>query len=241
MPMSALEAGTRDLDADATQYVVRVHRLRAGDRFVAFDPVAATEADADLVEVDRRRTRCTLSEPRPASNRSSDPVTLLQAVGKGDKFEAVIAAATALGATRIIAIRTERSVVGQDAPSEARARRWTRSAVEAARQSGRGDVPSIAGPVPFDAALEMVGAGAVRLCLHPEGTRSFSDGLGGWTGATEVAVMIGPEGGFSQAELEQAERAGFVTVTLGRFVLRTELAAAAALGALAARADSPRS
>jgi 16S rRNA (uracil1498-N3)-methyltransferase len=238
VPMSALAAGSRELDAEAAQYVVRVHRLRPGDRFVAFDPVAATEADAQLVTVDRRRTLCTLSEPRAASNRSRLPVTLLQAIGKGDKLEGVIAAATALGATRIVAVLTERTIAGEGT-SDARLRRWSKAAVESARQSGRGDVPAIAGPVPLDAALGMTEA-AVRLCLHPGGSLSFSDGLADWSGGSELAILIGPEGGFSAAEIAQAEQAGFHAVTLGRFVLRTELATAAALGAVVARADSHR-
>lgn len=239
--LRSLAAGVHELEPDAAHYVVRVHRLRAGDRFTAFDPAAGVEADAELVEVGRRRTTCSLSSPRPASAVSDLSVTLLQALGKGDKLEQVIAGATALGVTRIVAVRTERTVVTRDALSEARARRWSKAAVEAARQSGRGDVPAIVGPASFEAALALADPGAVRLCLHPGGERTLHDGLAGWSGSAPLALLIGPEGGFSPGEIEVAGGAGFVAVRLGPFVLRSELAAVACLGAVVASARSRRS
>jgi 16S rRNA (uracil1498-N3)-methyltransferase len=238
VPLTELSPGTRQLDADAAHYAARVHRLRVGDCFVAFDPAARLEADARVVESGRRRVTCELSEPRASTKVSDLDVTLLQALGRGEKFESVVAAATALGVTRLVAVHTERALV-RDSP--AGNRRWSKAAVEAARQSGRGDLPEIAGPVALGAALEQVGDRSTRLCLHPSGAGRLADALDAWSGTTPIALLIGPEGGLSPSEVEQADRAGFTAVAFGRFVLRTELAAVAVLGAVVARAGQTRS
>jgi len=109
--------------------------------------------------------------------------------------------------------------------------------VAAARQSGRGDVPRITGPSTLEGALaELRGRSlALRLCLHPRAERPLAELLAGSDVSLESALLIGPEGGFSDAELAVIGQNGFHLAALGPLVLRTELAAVAALGAFAAR------
>lgn len=231
-----LGAGERLLDEAASRYLVRVHRLGAGAGFIAFDPDAALEAEGEIVEVRGRRALCRLGEPGPAGNTPAYEVTLLQGLGKGDRFDRVVRDATALGARAVVAVATERSVVDLGDRAAARRERWRTIAVEAARQSGRGDVPRIAGPLSLDEALGNAGD-ALGLVLDPEAGASLAARLRDWSPERPLALLIGPEGGLSPDELARAQGAGFRAARFGDFVLRTETAATAVLGAVVARLE----
>jgi 16S rRNA (uracil1498-N3)-methyltransferase len=201
-----------------------------GDVFVGFDPEARTEADVTITSSDRT-VLCSVGELRSASSVARFPVTLLQAMGKGDKPEQVVRDATALGATRVVFLYSTRSVPRANDASDAKRKRFRAVAVEAARQSGRGDVPSLEGPLAFEDAIGLVTQG-VRLCLAPGGNTSFAAALAEWQPSEPLAILVGPEGGFDDQELEAARARGFVLASFGDFVLRTETAAVAVLGAV---------
>jgi 16S rRNA (uracil1498-N3)-methyltransferase len=236
--LTGLAAGERALDDAATKYLVRVHRLEPGDCFVAFDPEARQEADGEVVDARGKQARVRLMEPRQAAASSLLEVTLLQAFGKADKIDRVVRDATALGVRRIVVVATERSVVRIEEASraEAKRRRWRTIAVESARQSGRGDLPELGGPISLDAALALAPSGK-KLCLDAAASEPLSGALSGWRREQPLALLIGPEGGLAADELALAERHGFSRVRLGPLVLRTETAAIAALGALVAFAN----
>jgi 16S rRNA (uracil1498-N3)-methyltransferase len=236
VPLGMIAAGMKELPREAATYVTRVHRLGAGEAIVVFDPDAAVEADATVVDVTRRAVTIRIGETRAARCTPSRSVTLLQGVGKGDKFDAIVRDATELGATRIVPVLCERSVSKPDA---ARSARWRRIAVEAARQCGRGDAPPIAAPTRFVDAVRAAGRDALSLCFDPAAKQPLAESLaplrGGASPARAVVFAIGPEGGLSDEELAAAATAGFDRVSLGPLVLRTETACAAVLGALLAR------
>jgi len=229
VPLDGLAPGERALPREAAAYVTRVHRLGAGDRLVLFDPERAIEADAEILDAGRRAVLVRVDEPR-AALRPAREITLIQGIGKGDKLDAIVRDATELGATRIVPAICARSVARPDA---ARAERWRRIAIEAARQCGRGDAPVVTAPVSFGEAVRRPGEGA-RLCLDPRAPRAIGEALATIGPATAVALAVGPEGGLTGEELAEAERAGFTRVTLGPLILRTETVCAAVLGALLA-------
>jgi len=234
IPLSLLAAGRRGLSRDEAHYLTRVHRLSVGAQLIAFDPETQTECDATLVQVTRDETVVELGTPRPARSAVSRRTVVLQCLPKGRKMDAVVRDATELGATHIIPVQSERCV--SRARGEAATGRWARVVLEAARQSGRGDVPSIAPVTPLADALTEVKADPtlVGFCLDPRAARNLRDAV---SDASAVAVLIGPEGGLNDSEIEVAHNHGFTTVRLGRFVMRTETACAASLGALAALLD----
>jgi 16S rRNA (uracil1498-N3)-methyltransferase len=221
VPMADLAAGERDLDPEQARYAVRVHRLRPGDRFVAFDPKRAIECDGELVS--SRRVR--LGEPRAAAV-ASRAITWIHACPKGDKADAIVRDATELGATRVVFVHTARIVAK---PPAARVERWERIAREAARQCGRGDAPEIALRTRWEDALDEALA-ETRVCLDPRGA-PLRDVLTSARGS--LAFAAGPEGGLTDAEVEAAQTRGFVTCKLGALVMRTETVPAAVLGAVA--------
>jgi 16S rRNA (uracil1498-N3)-methyltransferase len=222
VPLDVIE-GELILDADAARYVTRVHRLGVGDRFEAFDPAQRLEAAAEIVEVGKQVV-VMLTDVRAATRVARRQVTLIQSLAKGTKVDAVIRDATELGATRVIPALAERSVKrGGDIE------RWRRVALDAARQCGRGDVPIIDEVMALPDALRAGGGGIV---LHPDATTSFGDV------PSPNAIVVGPEGGFTADELQDALSCGYVAARLGSFVLRSETACAAALGALLGRDDA---
>jgi len=156
LPMNDLAAGERELDAEQARYIGRVHRLRAGDAFVAFDPKRALEADGEVLSRDRVR----LGEPRRAA-AATRAVTWIHGCPKGDKADAIVRDATELGATRVTFVQTARIIAK---PPASRVERWERIAREAARQCGRGDAPEIALRARWEDALDESDA-TTRVCL----------------------------------------------------------------------------
>jgi len=231
VPMSDLAPGERDLDADQSRYVVRVHRLRKGDRFVAFDPARGVECDAELVAHAKGAARVALGEVRDARAGATRSITWIHGCPKGDKADAIVRDATELGATKIVFVHTARIVAK---PHVSRALRWSRVAREAARQSGRSDAPDVSLASSWEEALDACDA-ETRVCLDPRGA-PIRDVLASIETRPRgsIAFAAGPEGGFDAREIEAAEKRGFVVCRLGTFVMRTETVPAAALGALAA-------
>jgi 16S rRNA (uracil1498-N3)-methyltransferase len=226
VPLSPLGSGDVVLDEEASHYVSRVRRLREGDALVVFDVMSRSEADAAITSVEKRRVRVRVGDVRPASVVGGLPVTLLQALGKGDKAERVIREATTLGIRRVVIVESDRSLPR----GEKRVERWKSVALDAARQSGRGDVPELMVAESLAAALAF--ADGLRFVLAPDSERTLTRALGTWRGAEPVTLAIGPEGGFSSEELTLAIQNGFHRVRFGSLVLRTETAPTAVLGAL---------
>lgn len=229
VPLEGLVPGRRRLEGPLLRYVSRVHRLGPGDRLACFDPVAEVEADG-VLESAEHGLLCRVDEVRPTSYRAL-PVTLLQGLAKGTKPDDTLRDATALGVSSVIFVETERAVV--HVPSEreqARAERWRRIAAEAARQSGRGNLPRVEGPLPLARGLAAAPASR-RIMLTPGGPPLLVR-LRDWSAREPLALLVGPEGGLSELEQQVASAAGFLPAALGTTILRTELAAAAALGVL---------
>jgi len=237
VPVVPLVGGEILLDEATGRFVTRVHRLGPGDHFEAFDPQLRLEADATVISRGRS-VACRVGPTRPARVVAARSVTLLQSIGKGDKLDQVVRDATALGATRIVAVQSERTVVRLGERARSRGERWNAIALQAARQCGRGDLPRVDGPFPLEAALDLFREpGRVRICFDVGAERRFRDALQKWRPDQELVLLIGPEGGLSPAETAAATAVGFTLARFGRFVLRTELAAAAALSAVASRTE----
>ena len=236
-----LAAGPRTLARELSRHLCRVLRLREGDRFLAFDPVARTEADATIDEASAEGARVTVGAVRPASVVASAPLVLVYALAKGDKVDAVVRDATELGATRIVIARTSRAVAKADGDrADAKVDRWRRIAEQAARQCGRADPPAIHGVLAWREALDEAAPNDdasstpfARFCLWENATSPLGAVLPELVmrGAPMV-FAIGPEGGLTAGEVEEARVLGYAAVSLGPFVLRTETVAAAVLGAV---------
>jgi len=212
--------------------------LGRGDRFVAFDPEQQLEADVELIAVPRRtaEVRVRVGALRQASMCPSRPLTLIQAIAKDAKLAAIVRDGTELGATRVVATITERTI---KRPRESG--RWLtrlrKVAVQAARQCGRGDVPEILGPWPMEEAVAKFAPAGRGLgwCLEPSAETPLRQAVGQLAEQQALTLVVGPEGGLSPNELELCSEHGYLAVSLGPLVLRTETVCAAVLGAVLAR------
>jgi 16S rRNA (uracil1498-N3)-methyltransferase len=236
VPIPGLAQGERALSADTSRYLVRVLRLSAGERFVAFDPDARTEGDATVLEAHPQKTRVRIENVKPASVVANAKLALVYALAKGDKVDAVVRDATELGATHVILSRTERSVVKLDDATGrlgSKLDRWKRVAEQASRQCGRSDPPAIEGVLGWSDALDRAADCEARFCLDPRAKEALGEALHEATSRdASIAFAIGPEGGLSADEIEIAIGKGFLPASLGPFILRTETVAAAVLGAV---------
>ncbi|MBS2026829.1 MAG: 16S rRNA (uracil(1498)-N(3))-methyltransferase [Deltaproteobacteria bacterium] len=223
MPQGSLRQGTLALSADESRRARTVLRLEVGDSVELFDGqgFAAPARVAEMTDV------VTLDVGPVREAGRAPPLCVAQALAKGDKMELVIQKATELGAAEIVPFASARAVVKLDAAkAHERVARWQKIAQEAARQCGRADTPAVAELSDLRAVLARPGArgllfeGATDIRLG-----AFLDSAGD----APVTLLIGPEGGFSADEVEQARRAGAAIVGLGSRILRTETVALAAL------------
>jgi len=238
VPLSALAPGERKLDPKTAHYLCDVLRLRAGEKFLAFDPETKLEAEARLASSEAG-VYCGVGALRASARGTDTGIVLVQALGKGDKTEQVLRSATALGVAELHLVESARSVSRVNERSDGKRVRWEAIALDAARQCGRADVPKIVGPHALDQELRSWHErNAIKLCLVPGAPQSLRSLTADWSVGSPIAILIGPEGGLSAEEVSAAERAGFATVSFGELVLRTEIAGTAVLGALLLLAQS---
>lgn len=215
-------------DEDA-RYLTRVLRLGPGDRVTLFDG-EGREAEATIERANRHGVELRVGERRATERVARPTLTLVVGLARGDKLDLVVQKATELGVHRVVPVATERAVLELDERrAESRRARWQKIAREAARQSGRADVPEIEAPTSFARAMATVGA-ALKLLFWEEARGNGLRGrLDGKEVPASIAVVVGPEGGLTAAEVEQARAAGFLVAGLGPRILRAETAALAAL------------
>ena len=219
---------------DQARYLDTVLRMRDGDPLIAFNG-SDWEYDAVIRHTGAGALALEITDKRPVAPDAIE-ITLCQAIPKAEKMDGIIRHATELGAGRIIPFLAERSVPRwPEAKWPQKRERWQKIALEAARQSGRIDIPEIGGIASFTGMLEAARSGEMKLIPWEE-----ESGLGirevlrdpRYDGMKSIHLVIGPEGGFSRDEIDRARGAGFLSVSLGRRVLRVETAALAVLAIL---------
>lgn len=223
------EQGLAVLAGSAAQHVRRVLRLRAGDPLTLFNgdgwdyPGRVRSLPGQRVEVE-------LGSRTPGLPESPLAVDLLQGVARGERMDLVVQKATELGVARILPVLAGRSVVRLD-PRQAQRKQahWQAIAVSACEQCGRSRVPVVGSPRNLAESLAEDGLPSVRFTLAP-GAPVALNALA--PGTARVALLIGPEGGLTDAERAAASQAGFEPRALGPRILRTETAALVALAVL---------
>ena len=193
-------------------------------------------------EVDRAGQKILLSVLEENRDVRELPVkiSLYQGLPKSDKMELIIQKAVELGAARVVPVETARCVVKLDRKkAESKRARWQAISESAAKQSGRSVIPEIAMPMKYAAALKEAADSDIRLIPYEnaEGMERTRKILESVQPGQKIAVFIGPEGGFEETEIRQAEEAGFEAVTLGKRILRTETAGFVVLSLLMAQTE----
>jgi 16S rRNA (uracil1498-N3)-methyltransferase len=214
------------LSPEQSHQVHHVLRLRPGDAIVVLDGAGA-EYDVTLTTVGSRETTGRVTSSRTAAGEPTVEVTLFQSVLAREKFEWVLQKGVEIGVARFVPVLTERSLVRVRQIEESKRTRWRRILTEAAEQSHRGRIPEIEEIVAWkDAVAQLRGFDRSLIAATSGTSRTIKESLTpGDKPLESIAVLIGPEGGFTDDEVKQACENGALAISLGPRILRTETAA----------------
>ena len=230
-PLAA--GGNATLSGDAAGHLLRVLRLGPGDDCVLFNGDGRDYA-ARIVSAGKRDALLEITGVHSPANESPLRIMLVQGIARGEKMDLILQKATELGVAGIVPVLAERTEVRLDAArTEKRIAHWRSVIVSACEQSGRATLPTLAAPAPLQAAATGLDANALKLTLDPAADASARDLP--MPGARQIAIAIGPEGGWSPRDRSTLQAAGFSGLRLGPRILRTETAGLAAIAALQAR------
>lgn len=223
-PPEQWQTGGLCLDRDQAHYLSHVLRLTPGSRFIALDGRGSWWL-ARLESV----TTAGLEKRLAVNHELPIPITLLVAVPKGDGFDLIVRQATELGVQCVVPLLSGRTQVR---PGNAKVNRWQRLAQEAAEQAERQVVPTVTDPCAWETALDL----AKGYCGMGVTRRPAAVSLIQWLTlrpAGPITLAFGPEGGWTDTEVEQGLAHGFTPITLGPRILRTTTAPLAALAVVA--------
>lgn len=229
------------LPPDESRHLSQVLRLKPGDEALLFDG-HGNEYLCKVLDTGKQGAKVEVLKRTDHSLESPLSLTLGQALAKGDKLDLIVQKATELGVTAIVPLITERADVRlSNEQAERRVERWRRISLESLKQCGRSKLVEIGSPASLGEFLGQVRPGtsepgdAVKLVCNERGGVSIRDALAGAVGRPSVTILVGPEGGWDDNELELLEREGCGFVTLGPRILRMETAAIVALALIQER------
>lgn len=215
-------------------HIKNVLRMKPGET-VLISSRGGGDFLCELAEISGEEVRLAILEEQETDRELPARIHLFQGLPKSDKMELIVQKAVELGAYRIVPVETRRTVVKLDAKkAQARIKRWNTIAESAAKQSKRSRIPLVDEIKSLRDALEETAGYGMKLIPYEcaEGIRRTRERLKEAAPGTDIAVFIGPEGGFDEAEILAAQQAGVEPVTLGRRILRTETAGLCILSAL---------
>lgn len=213
-----------ELEESASHHLSKVLRMQAGRELILFNGKGG-EFAATIHEVSKKYVTVSIAE-HTADNRES-PLALELAIGisRGERFEWVLQKATELGVTKITPLITERTEVKTGGDRQEKMQdRWQHILISACEQCQRNVLPQLSAPIQISDWLPTVNSD-LRFVLHHRDSKT----LPAEQKPATVTLLIGPEGGLSVSEIEQALAKNFNALTLGPRVLRTETAPVAAI------------
>lgn len=225
-----LATGTEVLLGERNQqHLVRVLRLGNGDKFIIFNG-DGFEYAAEITSAGKREAVARIGERSAPATESPLLTHLGQVMSKGDRMDWAVQKATELGISEITLLSSQRCEIRLDGERQDKKRQHLLNiAIHAAEQAGRVRVPILHGPLPIESWIKTVNA-TLKLVLHPGGDNAALP-----TQCAQAALLVGPEGGLTEQEVDAALAKGFARFSLGPRVLRTETAPAAALSLLQSR------
>ncbi|HFC6331272.1 TPA: 16S rRNA (uracil(1498)-N(3))-methyltransferase [Neisseria meningitidis] len=208
---------------------LNVLRVRPNENITLFDGKGKAHA-ARLTVLEKRRAGAEILHEETADAESPLNITLIQSISSGERMDFTLQKSVELGVTAIQPVISERCIVRLDGERAAkRLARWQEIVISACEQSGRNTVPPVLPIIGYREALDKMPSESTKLIMSINRARKLGD-IRQPSGA--IVFMVGPEGGWTEQEEQQAFEAGFQAVTLGKRILRTETAPLAALAAM---------
>lgn len=226
--------GVATLSGDDASHIAQSLRMTAGERLTLCDK-EGFDYEGELVSVSRESVTVRILSSMASESEPPYPIRLYQCLPKGDKLETVIQKAVECGVTEIIPVQSSRCIVKMK-PEDVKKKliRYNRIAEEAAKQSGRGIIPTVSAPLSYkEAILRMSESDRPFICYENEQGLTISAVLRDKK-PLSVDFLIGPEGGLSSEEVAFAKDHGVQSLSLGKRILRTETAAPFVLAVLSA-------
>ena len=235
------EEGLIPITGDDAHHIAYSLRMAVGDTLTVCD-MQKTEYLCTILSIRPDEVMLRIDETRDNDTELPVRVHLYQSLPKGDKMEYIVQKAVELGAASITPVASSRCIVKLDEKNaEKKVARWQKIAAEAAKQCGRGYIPEVRMPVTFAGAIREGQQSDLPLfCYEGDDTVSLKtvfaqskETLDTTERIPEIAVYIGPEGGYDTAEVAQAQNAGMTAVNLGKRILRCETASGFVLACIA--------
>ena len=235
-----IKDGFVTLLGDDAHHVSRSLRMAAGERITVCD-MQKKEYECELTEFLSDSVRARILSTREGDTEPPYFARVFQALPKGDKLDSIIQKAVECGACELVTFESERCIARvKDGAEEKKLERRQRIALEAAKQSGRGTLPKVLATVDFNEAIRRAAkeSDIALFCYEGDGTLPLPSVLKEYKAQEKakpnpvISVVVGSEGGFSQAEAQKAREAGLRLVGLGKRILRTETAASFVLSCL---------
>ena len=227
---------TVKLSDDAFGHIVRVLRLTDGDQVAIFNGKDPYQYTAKLIDVKKKHASIEIISQETIENESPLNIHLGQGISRGDRMDFTLQKSVELGGNKITPLFTERCGVKLSVERlEKKREQWQKIVISACEQSGRCIVPEVAQPMLLQDWL-LQETSALKVNLHPKAEHSIMTlPINTVSSSQRVRLLIGPEGGLSDGEINQANKADFQDILLGPRVLRTETAALTAITALQCR------
>lgn len=229
----AVQCGELSLTGEIAHHITDVLRIRAGEK-LRFSDGEGCYYMGTVAEITKRELKVLVTETIPIDDEPRIAVTLIQCLPRGEKMEQILQKATELGVKRIIPAESDHSQVRLKEKKAEKLRRWQKIVSAAAEQCGRGIIPEVEPPCSLQKAVaSLADDTTVIFCYEKEGNNGIRQTLREIKNKTKnVALLIGPEGGFSDDEAAMITAKSAHCVTLGKRVLRTETAGPAVLAVL---------
>jgi len=225
-------------NGESAQHISRSLRMRAGERIIACDS-DGKEYECVLDNFTSESVFAKIEDVRRCASEPPYKAIVFQSCPKGDKMDSIVQKAVELGAFGIVAFVSDRCIARYDGSSfPKKTARWQKIALEAAKQSGRGRVPFVKWVNGLDEVIEqMKEYDASFICYEDERSFTLKELIASAEACRNYAFIIGPEGGFSEAEVEKCRKNGIQAVGLGKRILRTETASGFVLSCLSYEKD----
>ena len=224
--VAPFDGDTAIITGQDAHHISRVLRMQIGDSVTLCDG-RGTDYACTIVSINDEAVELTVLQRAPSVTEPTVAVTLYQGIPKSEKMEWIIQKCVEIGITRIVPVMMSRCVVKLDAKDgEKKQTRWQKIAAGAAEQSGRGIIPEIAAPITFQQLLHET-ADIPTVTFYEGGGQPLDTLVN--TDTHQLAMIIGPEGGFSLDEIERLTHNGAHIATLGKRILRCETAPLVAL------------
>ncbi|TCS83741.1 16S rRNA (uracil(1498)-N(3))-methyltransferase [Tepidibacillus fermentans] len=212
------------IKGDDVKHISKVLRLKQGDMIICSNG-EGLDVLGKIKKIERDQVICNIEEVIQENNESPFEVILAQGLPKGDKMDWIIQKGTEIGVTSFLPFTSERTIVQLDENKEQkRLERWRKIAKEAAEQAHRSAIPKIHPVLTWEGLLDLIQKEFTLIAYEQENTITLYQALSKNSEQKRLLLVIGPEGGFSTHEVQEAIKRGAISISLGKRILRTETA-----------------